>query len=50
MTEREQEVLESIPSVTWRGKLRELLLRHPGAWVGEFGLDRVAFIRGTKVR
>jgi len=36
-------------STLWLARLRELLVRHPGAWVGEFGLDRAALIRGSKV-
>ena len=33
-------------SVSWSSRLWDLLLRHPTAWMGEFGLDRAAVIRG----
>ncbi len=46
----EAELLDSRPSIAWQQRLRELLEMHPDAWVGEFGLDRAAVIRGTKVR
>ena len=43
-------LLESHPdAVEWPARLRALLVRYPGAWVGEFGLDRAAVVRGTKV-
>ncbi len=34
------------PATSWMPRLRELLLSHPNALVGEFGLDRAAFIPG----
>ena len=33
-------------SVSWSSRLRDLLLMYPTSWVGEFGLDRAAVIRG----
>ncbi|PNW70377.1 hypothetical protein CHLRE_17g717200v5 [Chlamydomonas reinhardtii] len=34
----------------WRPRLRELLLRHPHALVGEFGLDRAAVVPGSRLQ
>lgn len=36
------------PSITWEESLRHYLALHPHAIVGEFGLDRAAYIPGTK--
>jgi len=43
-----QWLLQLQPSQTWEHKLRQLLLQHPKAVVGEFGLDRAAVVPGTK--
>lgn len=48
--EQTRAVLDSELDAAWQGRLRELLLRYPRALVGEFGLDRAAVIRGTKVK
>lgn len=45
-----QWLVNSMPSTTWEPKLRDLLVAHPEAVVGEFGLDRAAVVPGTKVR
>ncbi|KAG2493508.1 hypothetical protein HYH03_008324 [Edaphochlamys debaryana] len=34
----------------WLGELRRLLGEHPGALVGEFGLDRAAVVPGTRLK
>ncbi|KAJ9514924.1 hypothetical protein QJQ45_028656 [Haematococcus lacustris] len=51
-TDRDQEavrqLLASCPSVTWAGRLRQLLTEVPGAVLGECGLDRAAVVPGTK--
>ncbi|PNH03434.1 hypothetical protein TSOC_010501 [Tetrabaena socialis] len=38
------------PPEAWLGRLRALLLRHPHAAVGEFGLDRGAVLPGTRLQ
>jgi TatD DNase family protein len=48
--EKIQALLNSTPDRTWLARLRRLLRQHPGACVGEFGLDRSAVIPGTKAR
>ncbi|EFJ49275.1 hypothetical protein VOLCADRAFT_90028 [Volvox carteri f. nagariensis] len=42
--------LAPLPPATWFPRLRALLERYPQAVVGEFGLDRVAVVPGTRLQ
>ena len=42
--------LDVVPHDEWRARLRALLVAHPGALVGEVGVDRAAVIPTTRAR